>query len=143
MTVERLFEKDVDQIISLYQTDFKDGWNKNMLLSAFSGGRFYALGVKDDAVLVGVITFSKGYDDADIEGVVVKTSHRGKGIAKKLIESAEQLLASLKNKKILLEVREGNLPARSLYKSAGFNDIAVRKNYYADGENAVIMVKEQ
>ena len=143
MTVERLFEKDVDQIISLYQTDFKDGWNKNMLLSAFSGGRFYALGVKDDAVLVGVITFSKGYDDADIEGVVVKTSHRGKGIAKKLIESAEQLLASLKNKKILLEVREGNLPARSLYKSAGFNDIAVRKNYYADGENAVIMAKEQ
>ena len=143
MTVERLFEKDVDQIVLLFSTDFPDGWNKNMLLSAFNGGRFYALGVFDGDKLVGVITFSKGYDDADIEGVVVKSSHRGKGIAKKLIEKAEQILASQSNTKILLEVRESNLPARSLYKSVGFNDIAVRKNYYSDGENAVIMVKEQ
>ena len=41
----------------------------------------------------------------------------------------------------MLEVREGNIAARTLYESLGFVPEFVRKGYYSDGENAVLMKK--
>ena len=142
MTLLELKKTDVDEITAFYEKEFKDGWTKGMLISAFDGGRFFALGIKDDGDLVGIITFSVSYDDADIEGVVVRKDKRRSGIASALIRGAEEKLSALNIKKILLEVREANAPARALYEKFNFQMVSVRKNYYADGESAVVMLKE-
>ena len=43
---------------------------------------------------------------------------------------------------IRLEVRESNVAARRLYQRFGFEEVGLRKNYYAvSPEHAVIMVK--
>ena len=42
-----------------------------------------------------------------------------------------------------LEVRESNVPAIALYKSMGFAQLGLRKNYYRNPkENALILGKE-
>jgi cellulose biosynthesis protein BcsQ len=54
-------------------------------------------------------------------------------------------LKELKNQgieKIFLEVRKSNIPAKSLYEKIGYKEISVRKKYYSDGEDAVVMAKE-
>ena len=43
--------------------------------------------------------------------------------------------------KFLLEVNENNIKALKLYKKIGFEQISVRKNYYGNNENAIIMMK--
>ena len=43
---------------------------------------------------------------------------------------------------ISLEVRETNLGARRFYERQGFKSVAIRKNYYSNGDNAILMVKE-
>ena len=43
---------------------------------------------------------------------------------------------------MFLEVRSSNTPAINLYKKAGFTNLSVRKKYYDDGEDAVVMAKE-
>ena len=43
--------------------------------------------------------------------------------------------------KFLLEVNENNGKALKLYKKIGFEEIYVRKNYYGNNENAIIMMK--
>ena len=142
MIIKQLSESNTSEIADLHREHFADGWTENMLVSAWKGGRFLALGAIENDVLVGVITCSKGLDDADIEGVVSRTDYRGKGIATALIS---QLISHLKSQnidRILLEVRENNLPAINLYKKMGFETISVRKGYYADGENALVMIKE-
>jgi ribosomal-protein-alanine N-acetyltransferase len=42
----------------------------------------------------------------------------------------------------LLEVRRGNAPAIALYQRAGFHTVRIRAGYYADGEDALVMVTE-
>lgn len=42
----------------------------------------------------------------------------------------------------ILEVRESNLRAIHVYNSFGFKNIHIRKNYYSDGENALVLMKE-
>jgi len=39
----------------------------------------------------------------------------------------------------VLEVRVGNAPARALYSGLGFTEAGMRKRYYSDGEDALIM----
>ena len=140
MTVTLLTEKDVNKICALYLKDFADGWNKEMLISAFNTGRFICAGAFDGERLIGVITCSKSVDDADLEGIVTLKEYRGKGVATALLQFAEKQLKGVN--KLLLEVREGNLPAIRFCKKNGFEKISVRKKYYADGENALVFVKE-
>lgn len=142
MTFCELKKEDVKQITEFFKKNFPDGWTENMLLSAFDGGRFFAISAKEDEKIVGIITFTVGLDDADIEGVVTDKDHRNRGVASALIKRAEEKIASLNVKKVLLEVRESNESAKNLYLKSGFIALYVRKKYYQDGENAVIMIKE-
>ena len=139
--VFELTKQDVDLITELYRTDFADGWSKEQLLSAFNTDRFLAIGAFDGQ-LIGVITLSVSFEDADLEGIVVKSEFRKGGVASKLFSLAQKALKERGVNRLLLEVREGNIPAISFYNKQGFNKISIRKNYYSDGENALVMVKE-
>ena len=66
MTLKVLTQKDINLITDLYSEDFSDGWNSEMLLSAFKEGRFNAVGCFSEEDLVGVITYTKGLDDVII-----------------------------------------------------------------------------
>jgi len=44
---------------------------------------------------------------------------------------------------VYLEVKRSNFPAINLYLNFGFEEIDIREEYYANGEDAVIMVKRE
>ncbi|HID79346.1 MAG TPA: GNAT family N-acetyltransferase [Aquifex aeolicus] len=53
-----------------------------------------------------------------------------------------KLLSQLRKEKverIILEVSEKNTPALRLYEKVGFKRVGMRKNYYPDGSNALLM----
>lgn len=142
MTIEKLSVLDINDLSNFNQRYFDDGWSLEMLKSAFDSGRFHLFGAKDKEIIIGYISVSQSLDTADIEGIVVHPNYRKKGVAKSLIERAINQLIDLGVQRILLEVREGNLPAISLYQSQGFSAISKRNKYYHDGENALVMMKE-
>ncbi len=142
MKIEHLLEKDAPLIVDLYKGTFSDGWNLEMIKSAYKNQRFISLGAFIDDELIGVITCDFNEFDADIEGVVVKKEFRGKGVGALLISELEKVLVKNKKEKIFLEVRKSNLIAQKLYEKMGFTIISQRKNYYSDGENALVMAKE-
>ena len=142
MILSFLSKSDLLLLDQLNKKDFSDGWKLNQLECAFESGRFFAIGAFDGKKLIGAITVSRSFDDADIEGVVTDSEFRKHGVASELIDRAQVELEKLGVKRALLEVRENNIVARSLYKKKGFTELSVRKKYYSDGENAVVMVKE-
>lgn len=142
MTTVEFTERFIPDVLALQDLCFADGWNERMMRSAFKGGRYFGYCVYNDEKLCGFITYTVGYDDCDIEGVAVLSEYRRCGIARNLVELVIGKAKERNLFAIFLEVRESNTPARSLYASAGFSEISVRKKYYADGENAVVMKKE-
>ena len=134
-------EKDALFLDEAKNFDFPDGWSKEMILSSLKGKTFSGLVEEKNGKVVAAITFDKAAETADIECVYVLPEYRKNGYALSLINAA---LLSLEKKgavKVFLEVRESNVPARSLYKKAGFAEVSVRKRYYGE-ENAVVMAKE-
>ena len=77
--------------------------------------------------------------NVDIVRVGVLPECRRQGIAKALLTHA----LNEQKGRVFLDVRGSNTPAIMLYKSLGFVDTGVRKNYYENPtENAVLMWRE-
>ena len=72
----------------------------------------------------------------------VKPISRRKGIGSALLKKLEMILKKLNIQEIILEVRLSNITAISLYECGGFKRKSVSKNYYEDGEDALVMVKQ-
>jgi ribosomal-protein-alanine N-acetyltransferase len=78
--------------------------------------------------------------EAELETMGVAPDWQGRGIGKSLLEEVSQIAAGMGVKKVMLEVRVSNGPARRLYRSQGFVEAGRRAGYYADPkEDAIVM----
>ncbi len=89
----------------------------------------------------GFIVWRTVADEAEIITIGVNPDNRKQGIATAMLTLVENELKKSGVKKIFLEVSTNNFPALNLYKNNGFVQISVRKNYYEDGSDAVLMEK--
>jgi len=85
----------------------------------------------------------QGNDVADIQNIAVVESHRGRGIGAALLDALVAWAIDRGTSAIMLEVRDDNSVAQSLYVSRGFAVIATRPKYYQPaGVDALVMRKE-
>lgn len=98
------------------------------------------LAVEDD-VVVGFLQARCLFEDAEVDYVAVAPSHRGRGIATRLVEAFEAESLEMGASRFLLEVGEKNVVAKALYASQGYEMMARRENYYQGGEAALVLEK--
>ncbi|MDT8336374.1 MAG: ribosomal protein S18-alanine N-acetyltransferase [Candidatus Izemoplasmatales bacterium] len=98
----------------------------------------YILVSKD---VLGYINLWVDEDKAQINSLVILKEFRNKGYGNKFLYFIFKKLDELGVKEITLEVRPSNLAAMKLYEKCGFSQVAVRKNYYNNGEDALLMYK--
>ena len=77
-------------------------------------------------------------DEAHVMTLAVRPERRRRGFARLLVEAALADPASADTRRLYLEVRPSNIPARALYDSLGFVSSGVRPRYYGD-EDALLM----
>lgn len=78
-------------------------------------------------------------DEASIDRIAVAPAYRRMGAAKLLIDEMINHCRTSGISFVNLEVRQSNSAARSLYEKSGFEQVGVRKRYYADNaEDAVL-----
>ena len=83
-------------------------------------------------------------DQAHITGIAVRESLRGQGIGELLLIGTVRAAYEQGLEEVTLEARVSNFVAQRLYDKYGFNEVGIRKNYYADNrEDAVIMTTDR
>ncbi len=129
------------EIYEIEKESFSDFWSEKAMKEELSAKQAnYYVALENDEVQ-GYIGFWCIYDEAEIMKVAVKKSSREKGIGNALIKAAIDEASAMGAKKILLEVRESNAPARRLYEKNGFMSYNIREKYYEGKENAVLYKK--
>ncbi len=76
-----------------------------------------------------------------IISICVSPELRRRGIAGDLLSCALQWGRHLEARRVVLEVREGNLPAISFYSNLGFANSGTIQNFYGRGINGILMEK--
>jgi ribosomal-protein-alanine N-acetyltransferase len=140
MTIRRALGSDVKK---LYELEKKLFSKENFPLSQSSiryhiKNNLLYLSELDENIVGYVLVLIKR-KSAKLYSIGVDETHRGKKIAKKLLEFIFKELASLGFENLLLEVRVDNDGAISLYKKTGFKIKKILKEFYGDGCNAYLM----
>ena len=82
-------------------------------------------------------------DEAHVLTLGVRADRQGTGVGTLLLRDLLDAAEARDARRVLLEVRAGNLPAERLYTRHGFAPIGIRKRYYQpSGADAVVMVRE-
>ena len=133
--------EDVD-IVSQIENDSMqtNALDKQVFVNSITDKNYRLYVCKFNEEIVGFILLQIT-DEICVMGVAVKKDMRNIGIATKLLNKSFELAKELNIEQVSLEVSESNLTASLLYQKIGFASRRIRKNYYADGSNAIEMVK--
>ena len=131
---------DLESICSNLEKDFDDFWNYNILKNELQNPNSIYFVAKDkNNNILGFAWILKILDEPDITNIVVKKDYRNKGIGTMLLK---HLILEAKKQNLLtitLEVNEKNKNAILLYKKFKFEELGIRKKYYNNTDNAIIM----
>ena len=134
---------DLESIYTIEKESYSDPWSENSILSEILNKDSYFVVLKQNDILLGYTCMRINIDEAEIFKVTTNPRFRKMGISKILLQNLVDFAKKNGLKKILLEVRESNLPAIKLYDSFDFKKIFVRKNFYSSPlEDALTMQKD-
>lgn len=141
MIVEKLTLEDLDQVLEIEKENFDDPWPSEAFINDISQNSNKELFVlKDGNVVIGYFDVWYMYDDADLENIAIRKEYQGKGLGEMLLNKC---IERCKEKNVFLlhlEVKIDNVKAHNLYKKLGFEEVRIRKGYYA-GIDGIDMVK--
>lgn len=120
-------------------SSFDDFWNFNILESEFKNPNSTYFIAKIYTNIVGFAGVLKTPDSMEIMNIVTKISNRHCGVGSKLLEKLIDFSKHSQSPCLTLEVRENNNYAIKLYEKYNFKKVGLRKNYYEQNENAIIM----
>lgn len=129
----RMTAADLDAVIAIEDTIYPHPWTRgNFSDSLVAGYHCWIVECGGEVAGYSVVMIAAG--EAHLLNLSVAAPWQRRGIGRELLGFVMKLARDYGAAKIFLEVRPSNGAAISLYSSAGFSEIAVRRGYYPAGE---------
>ena len=142
MNITEMTNKDVEKIEDHFQENFDDFWNYEILKDEIANNNSkYIVAKTETGEIIGFAGIKIILNEAEIMNIVVHKNYRNNGIGSELLEKILDMSKILKIEKILLEVNENNENAIKLYKKYNFTQTGIRKKYYNNLTDAILMEK--
>lgn len=141
MQIVKMQERHIADILQVERECFSDPWSENMFKEEISGKFAHYYVAEADGVAVAYMGMWALSGEGHITNVAVSQNHRRRGFAKALIEHFMNIAKEENLEFMTLEVRASNAPAIALYESLGFVQVGVRKKYYENTEDALLLTK--
>ena len=132
---------DLDSISDILTCEFDDFWNYNLFKSELENKNSMYIVAKLNNQIVGFAGIWLSVDDIHITNIVVKKNCRNQKIGSLMLNNLIELCENRTQKSITLEVNSNNIPAQKLYQKFGFKNVGIRKKYYNNTKDAIIMTK--
>lgn len=138
--IEKMTKEHLDKIKENLKEDFDEFWNENVLKNELENPASTYIVAKDEQNnIVGYAGIWQPIDEAHITNIVTKKDKRRNKIGTRMLEELIKIAKEKKLKDITLEVNVNNIPAINLYKKYNFKEVGIRKKYYNNSDDAIIM----
>lgn len=143
--IRRAVPADVPIIVGIEQEAFVDPWDANIFteaLSYYPTTYFVAMWEgKIAGFIVGALEDTGENIYGHICNFAVSAAYQHRGIGRQLVIRLEHQFAVESASGSQLEVRESNVAAQRFYRRLGYQDVFQVGGYYANGEDALVMMK--
>lgn len=135
---------DLPEIVAIEQAGFASGaWSDTSWRGELEADDRLVLTARGfEGAVLGVAAFQSVAETADLNRVVVHPVARGQGLGRALVRAGCDWALTKGAERMVLEVDMDNAPALGLYRSLGFTDLALRKDYYGPGTDALVMERD-
>ncbi len=140
--IRKMDMSDIEYVYELEKKTFGKSLEKAMLTREilYNEMAHYFILIKDGKRL-GYAGMWITNPNAEVINIAVEARHRKRGYGRQLMEKLIDYSNRHHVKVLTLEVHEQNGETITFYESLGFKREAVRKKYYEDGSDALLMVK--
>lgn len=142
MILRDMTEADLDAVLTIERAVHVHPWTLGNFSDALRSR--YQCKVYESVAqeLIGYAVMMLAVDEAELLDIAIAASQQRKGQGRKLLNEMLALARHHEMRRMVLEVRASNVSAIALYRSAGFSDIGLRRDYYPAGsgrEDAILM----
>jgi ribosomal-protein-alanine N-acetyltransferase len=142
LTFQPMGREDLDAVMEIERCSFPQPWSPGLFLHELKvpfSKTILARTLNGSGELVGYVCRWLVGDEVHILNLAVRPDRRNGGVGRALIELVVQEAEERGAGMVTLEVRRENAAAMGLYRSVGFTERGVRRNYYGRGQDAIIM----
>lgn len=140
LTTRYMTVEDLDAVMEIERQVFIDPWSRKSYEFEIIENRYsLPLVLEYAGKIVGYAVVWQVYEEFHIASLAIAPAQQGRGWGKYLLETLLKLADNADY--ALLEVRPSNTRAIRMYEQFGFTRLGVRKRYYQNGEDALVMRK--
>lgn len=130
MIIRKMQMEDAMAAAALEAENFSEPWSANSFMEEIKKDSSIYIVAYEGEMLVGTCGLVVSFDEGEVLNVSVKKEYRKHGIALQMLQCLLEEAKIKGIKHFTLEVREGNMPARTLYEKLGFVCEGIRPNFY-------------
>ena len=135
-----MIRRDMPEVLDVEQEAFEFPWSDEDFTRCLRQRNCIGMVAEVGDSVVAFMIYELHRTRLHVLNFAVRRSHRRLGIGSQMMEKLFAKLSVERRDRILLEVRERNLPAQVFFRSLGFRAITVLKDFYEDTtEDAYLM----
>jgi len=135
-----MIRRDMPEVLAIEQEAFEFPWSDEDFTRCLRQRNCIGMVAEVGDSVVAFMIYELHRTRLHVLNFAVRRSHRRLGIGKQMMGKLFAKLSVERRDRILLEVRERNLPAQVFFRSLGYRAISVLKDFYEDStEDAYLM----
>jgi ribosomal-protein-alanine N-acetyltransferase len=135
-----MIRRDMPEIIAIESRSFEFPWCEDDFVRCLRQRNCIGMVAEQGERVVGFMIYELHKTRLHVLNFAVHPDHQRRGVGRQMIEKLMGKLTHQRRTRILLEVRERNLPAQLFFRSLGFLAISVLRDFYDDTvEDAYLM----
>jgi ribosomal-protein-alanine N-acetyltransferase len=145
MILRDMTETDLDSVLSIERKVHAHPWTLGNFSDALRSKYLCKVYESETGDMLGYAVLMLAVDEAELLDIAIDLRHQHRGWGRKLLDEIVVLARRNDMRRLVLEVRASNAAAIGLYRSAGFADIGLRREYYPaenGREDAILMGRE-
>ena len=135
-----MIRRDMPEVLGIEQEAFEFPWSDEDFTRCLRQRNCIGMVAEAGDSIVAFMIYELHRTRLHVINFAVRRSHRRLGVGTQMVEKLSTKLSAERRDRILLEVRERNLPAQLFFRSLGYRAISVLKDFYEDTtEDAYLM----
>ena len=138
--VRWMIRRDMREVLDVEREAFEVPWSDEDFTRCLRQRNCIGMVAESGDSVVAFMIYELHRSRLHVLNFAVARSHRRLGVGTRMMEKLVGKLSPERRSRIVLEVRETNLPAQLFFRSLGFRAISVLKDFYQDTtEDAYLM----
>jgi ribosomal-protein-alanine N-acetyltransferase len=138
--VRWMVRRDFPEVLAIEQACFEFPWKEEDFIHCLQQRNCIGMVAEYEGHVIGFMIYEVPKNRIHLLNIATTPEFQRRGVAGQMIQKLVSKLANQRRSRIVLEVRETNLPALVFFRALGFRATVVIKNFYEDmNEDAYVL----